>query len=112
MMSGARQMKLKLESAFGAWKGAPATGPSLQPMKTVGRRSVVIVDKPGAPQTEIRIGRIGAPRVTDDYYALVVMNTILGGSFSSRLNQNLRESTVTRSVMAFAFVFFPTILAG
>jgi zinc protease len=87
----AAQMKPKLEAAFGGWKGAPGTGPSLQPMKAVGRRSVVIVDKPGAPQTEIRIGRIGAPRITDDYYALVVMNTILGGSFSSRLNQNLRE---------------------
>lgn len=87
----AAEMKPKLEAAFGGWKGAPATGPSLQPMKAVGKRSVVIVDKPGAPQTEIRIGRIGAPRVTDDYYVLVVLNTILGGSFSSRLNQNLRE---------------------
>ena len=49
------------------------------------------MDKPGAAQSEIRIGRIGVPRLTDDYYALVVMNTILGGSFTSRLNQNLRE---------------------
>jgi predicted Zn-dependent peptidase len=111
----AAQMKPKLESAFGAWKGAPATGPSLQPMKPVGKRSVVIVDKPGAPQTEIRIGRIGAPRVTDDYYALVVMNTILGGSFSSRLNQNLREEHgyTYGASSAFAFRLLPgPFLAG
>jgi predicted Zn-dependent peptidase len=57
----------------------------------VERREVYLVDKPGAAQSEIRIGRVGAPRLTADYYALVVMNTILGGAFTSRLNQNLRE---------------------
>jgi zinc protease len=51
----------------------------------------VIVDKPGAAQTEIRIGRIGVSRTTPDYFPLEVVNTVLGGSFSSRLNQNLRE---------------------
>ena len=49
------------------------------------------MDKPGAAQSEIRIGRIGAARSTPDYDALEVMNTALGGSFTSRLNQNLRE---------------------
>lgn len=81
----------KLEATFGGWKGSaqkPAT-PPVPPQAD--KRSVILVDKPGAAQTEIRIGRIGAARVTDDYTALVVMNTILGGSFSSRLNQNLRE---------------------
>ena len=60
--------------------------------REVGRRQLFLVDKPGAAQSEIRIGRIGAERSTTDYYALIVMNTILGGSFSSRLNQNLRET--------------------
>jgi predicted Zn-dependent peptidase len=54
-------------------------------------RQVYIVDKPGAPQSQIRIGGVGVPRSTPDYYAVQVLNTILGGSFSSRLNQNLRE---------------------
>jgi predicted Zn-dependent peptidase len=49
------------------------------------------VDKPGAPQSQIRIGWIGAPRSTPDYFPILVLNTILGGSFSSRLNMNLRE---------------------
>jgi len=57
----------------------------------VKERAIYLIDKPGAPQSEIRIGRIGVDRMTEDYYALRVMNTILGGSFSSRLNQNLRE---------------------
>jgi zinc protease len=42
-------------------------------------------------QSEIRIGHLGVQRVVDDYFPIVVMNTILGGSFSSRLNLNLRE---------------------
>ena len=50
-----------------------------------------LVDKPGAPQSQIRIGWIGVPRSTADYFPIQVMNTILGGAFSSRLNLNLRE---------------------
>lgn len=46
---------------------------------------------PGAEQSQIRIGWVGVPRSTPDYFTLEVMNTILGGSFTSRLNQNLRE---------------------
>lgn len=85
------QMKEKLEKVFGAWRGTPGPAPALPPIAQVDKRTITIVDKPGAAQTEIRIGRVGAPRVTEDYYALTVMNTVLGGSFSSRLNQNLRE---------------------
>lgn len=54
-------------------------------------RPIYIVDKPGAAQSVIRIGRIGPARSTADYDNMVVMNTILGGSFASRLNTNLRE---------------------
>jgi predicted Zn-dependent peptidase len=54
-------------------------------------RTVYLVDKPGAPQSQIRIGWVGVPRSTPDYFPIQVMNTILGGSFASRLNMNLRE---------------------
>jgi predicted Zn-dependent peptidase len=81
----------KLEKAFGAWKGKGATPPTLPAVQQIKEKTMIIVDKPGAAQSVISIGRIGVPRLTDDYYAIVVMNTILGGSFSSRLNQNLRE---------------------
>jgi zinc protease len=56
------------------------------------QRQIVIVDMPGAEQSQVRIGWVGVPRSTPDYFPLQVLNTILGGSFSSRLNQNLRET--------------------
>lgn len=84
-------MRRKLEASFGSWSGGGGTAPSLPPIAQVTGRTVVLVDKPGAAQTEIRIGRVGVPRTTEDYFSLVVMNTLLGGSFTSRLNNNLRE---------------------
>jgi predicted Zn-dependent peptidase len=54
-------------------------------------RVIYLVDKPNAPQTQIRIGWIGVSRATADFFPIQVMNTILGGAFSSRLNLNLRE---------------------
>ena len=82
-----------LESSFGRWKAqgaatAPATMPAVPEIAT---RTVYLVDKPGAPQSQIRIGWVGVARSTPDYFPIQVMNTILGGSFSSRLNMNLRE---------------------
>ena len=83
-----------LESSFGGWKSdanAAATPAKLPEARQVARREVFLVDKPGAAQSQIRIGWIGVPRSTPDYFPLIVMNTILGGSFTSRLNMNLRE---------------------
>jgi zinc protease len=83
-----------LESSFGAWKGAAPAAASARPAGAAApraRREVYLVDKPGAPQTQIRIGAVGVPRNTPDYFPIQVLNTVLGGSFSSRLNLNLRE---------------------
>lgn len=82
-----------LEETFGSWK---ASAPELQaadlaPVPQIQGRRLVVVDRPGAAQTVIRIARLGVDRTTSDYYPLTVLNTILGGSFTSRLNQNLRE---------------------
>ncbi|HET9133635.1 MAG TPA: pitrilysin family protein [Gemmatimonadales bacterium] len=52
---------------------------------------IILVDKPGAAQSVLRIGAPGVPRNTPDYAALALMNTILGGSFSARVNDILRE---------------------
>jgi predicted Zn-dependent peptidase len=52
---------------------------------------LTIVPRPGAPQSELRIGHVAVPRDTPDYHALVVGNMILGGQFVSRINLNLRE---------------------
>jgi predicted Zn-dependent peptidase len=81
-----------LESSFGGWKAAPAAARANMPVAPQPAiRTVYLVDKPGAPQSQIRIGSIGVPRSTPDYFPVQVMNTVLGGSFSSRLNMNLRE---------------------
>jgi len=81
----------KLEKAFGSWRTGDMVTSTWPGVKQVEKRQIYLADKPGAAQTEIRIGRIGVPRKTEYYYAITVMNTILGGSFTSRLNQNLRE---------------------
>jgi zinc protease len=82
----------RLESAFGAWKGtAPASSPVPEAAQLTARR-VHLIDKPGAAQSQIRIGWVGVARSTPDYFALRVLNTVLGGAFTSRLNQNLRET--------------------
>lgn len=52
---------------------------------------LVLVPRAGAPQSELRIGRVAAARGTPDYHPLVVLNTVLGGQFVSRINLNLRE---------------------
>jgi zinc protease len=84
-----------LESAFGSWgpavrgQSGGMSGSLVSPAPEP--RRVFIIDKPGAPQSQIRVGRIGVARSTPDYFPIEVMNTILGGSFTSRLNQNLRE---------------------
>ena len=81
-----------LETGFGGWRSQASATPVKQPaVSPPAKREIYIVDKPGAPQTQIRIGSIGVPRSTADYFPLQVMNTVLGGSFSSRLNMNLRE---------------------
>ena len=85
------EMKAMAERCFGAWSGqAPEmNAPKAEPRAR--ERRVVIVDRPDAVQSEIRIGHIGQPRSTPDYFPLLVFNTILGGAFTSRLNLNLRE---------------------
>ena len=83
----------ELEKQFGGWKAgaAPARRTAVPAAPQVARGQIYIVDKPEAEQSQIRIGWVGVPRSSPDYFPLLVLNTILGGSFTSRLNQNLRE---------------------
>jgi zinc protease len=80
-----------LEQALKDWKpGDPprATLPQPPPAKPV---TVYLVDKPGAAQSVLSVGQVGQPRSSPDYFPLTLMNEILGGQFSSRINLNLRE---------------------
>jgi len=80
-----------LAALFGDWT-ADATAPgSIADRGAVGRRFVRVVHRPGAVQTEIRIGHPGLPRRHPDFHAVSVMSAILGGLFNSRLNMKLRE---------------------
>ncbi|MSO30442.1 MAG: insulinase family protein [Acidobacteria bacterium] len=84
------QLRALADKAFGAWsRGAPER-PVLGAPDTTSAR-VIIVDKPGTPQTQLRVAGIGAARSSPDFWALQVMNNALGGLFSSRINMNLRE---------------------
>lgn len=79
------------ERAFGGWSG-PAVAPTLVNDDTAQHgRFGHIVHKADAPQSELRIGHRGVPRNHSDYFPIVVMNALLGGLFSSRINLNLRE---------------------
>jgi zinc protease len=84
------ELRALADKAFGTWQRGTPTRPSLGAPTTTPAR-VVIVDKPGSPQTMVRVGRIGAARSSPDFRPVQVMNMALGGLFSSRINMNLRE---------------------
>jgi zinc protease len=75
--------------------GMAAPGGSVTPVAREAKaregRRIVLVDKPGAPQSELRIGHVGVSRLIADFHELSVLNAILGGTFGSRLNRVIRE---------------------
>jgi zinc protease len=86
------EARTAIERRFGGWQGkSTATASATAPAPVDRATSVFLVDKPGAAQSVIMIGAAGVERSNPDYAAIEVMNTLLGGSFSSRLNSNLRE---------------------
>ena len=79
-------------SLFGGWtRSAAGPATAIDDTAATDSRVVRVVHRPGAVQSEIRIGHRGLPRRNPDYHALSVMGAILGGLFNSRLNMNLRE---------------------
>jgi zinc protease len=85
-----------VQAAFAGWRAADGVAPppavaALPPAPELAGTRVFLIDRPGSAQSEIRIGHPGVTRGDPDFYALQVMNTLLGGSFTSRLNLNLRE---------------------
>ena len=85
-----------VDEAFGSWRttadapgGLPDPARAAIPAPAQGR--IATIHRAGAPQSELRMGHVGLPRTTPDYHAVLVLNTILGGQFVSRVNMNLRE---------------------
>jgi zinc protease len=81
----------RAKALFGGWLRGEVPAVTTANATNAKATTLILVDKPGAAQSSFRLGGIGAARSTSDYFALQVMNSLLGGSFSSRLNQNLRE---------------------
>ncbi len=86
------EAKKLVTARFGEWAKAEVPALPVAQPPAPGPRTFYLVDKPGAAQSVIRMGHPGVARSTPDYHALQVLNTILGGSFTSRLNMNLRET--------------------
>jgi zinc protease len=89
-VSAAKIEKLAAD-VLGDWRGSALPTAKSSDRAARRERTVHIVAKADAPQSELRIGQVGLPRRTPDYFSAVIMNAVLGGLFSSRINLNLRE---------------------
>lgn len=76
---------------FAAWQSKPAATADFIPGNVPASSQIHLVDRPGSVQSEIRVGQMGVNRLDPDYFPLLIMNALLGGAFTSRLNMNLRE---------------------
>jgi len=106
----------RLTKAFSDWKQADGTVIETFATPSVETRKLYLVDKPGAPQSEVRIGYPALARSTPDFFSVNLMNTILGGQFTSRLNSNIRErrgfSYGVRSMFQFNRLPGPFVASG
>ena len=85
------EAKRLTEKYFGSWTSAASSGVKIPAPPAAPTRKIVIIDKPGSPQTALFAYGFGLPNTTPDLQALQIMNYTLGGSFGSRINMNLRE---------------------
>jgi zinc protease len=88
---GADEARALLEPRFGRWERRSPPPLALPPARPLEHARTWILDRPGAAQSELRVGKVAAARDAEDYFAAVVLNTVLGGAFTSRLNARLRE---------------------
>jgi len=76
---------------FGSWASSTLEGAAIPAPPAPAPTHVVLIDKPGAPQTALYAFGLGVPQSSPDAEALALLNYTLGGSFGSRINMNLRE---------------------
>ena len=84
-------LKGQLEREFGGWKGGDVSAKDLGTATPLEKAGIYLVDRPNSAQSVVSVGQVGVDRMNPDYYPIIVMNTILGGGFTSRINMNLRE---------------------
>jgi zinc protease len=85
------EMTPLLEQAFGSWKAGPMPVKNLAEAKLPEQRSVYLMDRPGSQQSVIYAVQLTGPRNSPDAVPLQIVNNVFGGTFSSRINMNLRE---------------------
>ena len=98
------QLKPKLESLFAGWKPAEVPSKNLAKVEQQPKSSVYLIDRPDSLQSVILAGHVAPPKSNPDEIPIEVMNTILGGTFTSRINMNLREGKHW-SYGAFSFIW-------
>lgn len=81
----------KLEQSFAAWKPGDVPKTELPKVAAAGAAKIYLIDRPGSVQTNLVLGTLGIERNDPDYFALEMMNQVLGGGASARLFLNLRE---------------------
>ena len=88
----AAEIRQQIESALAGWKTGGSMPSFAYPAAPAAKATTIyLIDKPGAAQSSFALGEVGPARDTPDYYALRVMNEMLGGLFQSRLNHDIRE---------------------
>ena len=80
-----------LEARLGDWTGAPLDRPEIPEPSRGDHPRIILLDRPGAPQAVARVGHVGIARSDADFDRLMLLNQVLGGQFTSRLNEKLRE---------------------
>ncbi|HEX5070007.1 MAG TPA: pitrilysin family protein [Vicinamibacterales bacterium] len=87
----AKTLEREVARTFGDWRATSAAAETPPPRADAAARRLLAVHRPGSAQAEVRVGQLGPRRDTPDYHALVTVNALLGGQFTSRINRNLRE---------------------
>jgi len=83
-------VKAAITKAFAGWKKGPE--PVVNPPKITGKKSLSFIDKPGAAQSTVFMGLPALDPSSNDYVPMIVTNSLLGGSFGSRITSNIREN--------------------
>jgi zinc protease len=80
-----------LDERLGGWTGPEVARPEIATLARAAHPRILLLDRPGAAQAVVRVGHVGFRRLDPDFTDLLVLNQILGGQFTSRLNTRLRE---------------------
>jgi len=88
-MFDGKAVERAIRDGFADWTEGP--DPLINAPEMQSKRAVYVIDRPEAPQSTLRIGLPTIDPSNDDYMALLVTNTLLGGFFSSRITANIRE---------------------